>query len=54
MSTEDPRRRIPRTDRILADPRVRAAAGGLGDAAVRAAVVSAPVSYTHLTLPTKA
>ncbi|MFL0563771.1 L-seryl-tRNA(Sec) selenium transferase [Kocuria rhizophila] len=41
MSTEDPRRRIPRTDRILADPRVRAAAGGLGDAAVRAAVVSA-------------
>ena len=41
MSTEDPRRRIPRTDRILADPRVRAAAGGLGDAAARAAVVSA-------------
>ena len=41
MSTEDPRRRIPRTDRVLADPRVRAAAGGLGDAAVRAAVVSA-------------
>ena len=41
MSTEDPRRRIPRTDRVLADPRVRAAAGGLGDAAVRAAVASA-------------
>ena len=41
MSTEDPRRRIPRTDRVLADPRVRAAAGGLGDAAVQAAVVSA-------------
>ncbi|WP_058955279.1 L-seryl-tRNA(Sec) selenium transferase [Kocuria rhizophila] len=40
MSTEDPRRRIPRTDRVLADPRVRAAAGGLGDAAVRAAVLA--------------
>lgn len=41
MSTEDPRRRIPRTDRVLADPRVRAAAAGLGDAAVRAAVLAA-------------
>ncbi|WP_330447089.1 L-seryl-tRNA(Sec) selenium transferase [Kocuria rhizophila] len=40
MSTEDPRRRIPRTDRVLADPRVRAAAGGLGDAAVRTAVLA--------------
>ncbi|WP_423446135.1 L-seryl-tRNA(Sec) selenium transferase [Kocuria sp. KSNUG] len=41
MSTEDPRRRIPRTDRVLADPGVVAAVGHLGDAAVRAAVVSA-------------
>ncbi|WP_431696273.1 L-seryl-tRNA(Sec) selenium transferase [Kocuria rhizophila] len=47
MSTEDPRRRIPRTDRVLADPRVRAAAGGLGDAAVRAAVISAQGRARH-------
>ncbi|MDN3461579.1 L-seryl-tRNA(Sec) selenium transferase [Kocuria sp. APC 4018] len=41
MSTEDPRRRIPRTDRVLADPAVVAATGHLGDTAVRAAVVRA-------------
>ena len=27
MTTEDPRRRIPRTDRVLADPAVHAAGG---------------------------
>ncbi|WP_345559525.1 L-seryl-tRNA(Sec) selenium transferase [Nonomuraea rosea] len=38
----DPRRRIPRTDEVLADPRLAgAAAGGAGRSAVKAAVVAA-------------
>ncbi|MFI7700334.1 L-seryl-tRNA(Sec) selenium transferase [Nonomuraea sp. NPDC049480] len=37
----DPRRRIPRTDSVLADPRVVEAARGVGRAAVKAAVVAA-------------
>ncbi|MFC4113330.1 L-seryl-tRNA(Sec) selenium transferase [Nonomuraea zeae] len=38
----DPRRRIPRTDQVLADPRLAgAAAGGAGRGAVKAAVVAA-------------
>lgn len=39
--TSDPRRRIPRTDSVLADPRVVEAARGVGRAAVKAAVVAA-------------
>ncbi|TMR97983.1 L-seryl-tRNA(Sec) selenium transferase [Nonomuraea basaltis] len=39
--TEDPRRRIPRTDTVLADPRVAQAARGAGHAVVKAAVVAA-------------
>ncbi|MGP3956699.1 L-seryl-tRNA(Sec) selenium transferase [Nonomuraea sp. 3N208] len=38
---DDPRRRIPRTDAVLADPRVVAAAGGAGRAVAKAAVVAA-------------
>lgn len=41
MSTQDPRRRIPRTDRVLAEPEVVRAGTGLADAAVRRAVVAA-------------
>lgn len=41
MSTQDPRRRIPRTDRVLAEPKVVRAGTGLADAAVRRAVVAA-------------
>ncbi|RLY94526.1 L-seryl-tRNA(Sec) selenium transferase [Kocuria tytonicola] len=41
MSTEDPRRRIPRTDRVLADPVVRRAGSGLAEAEVHGAVVAA-------------
>ncbi|MEU4237475.1 L-seryl-tRNA(Sec) selenium transferase [Actinoplanes sp. NPDC026619] len=37
----DPRRRVPRTDVVLADPRLRDAAGRLGRAAVKAAVAAA-------------
>jgi L-seryl-tRNA(Ser) seleniumtransferase len=37
----DPRRRVPRTDVVLADPRLADAAGRIGRAAVKAAVVAA-------------
>lgn len=37
----DPRRRVPRTDAVLSDPRLRAAADRLGRATVKAAVVVA-------------
>ncbi|MEV4172872.1 L-seryl-tRNA(Sec) selenium transferase [Nonomuraea sp. NPDC049709] len=37
----DPRRHIPRTDTVLADPRVVRAAGGAGRTVVKAAVLSA-------------
>jgi L-seryl-tRNA(Ser) seleniumtransferase len=37
----DPRRRVPRTDAVLADPRLAAAAGRLGRPVVKAAVVAA-------------
>ncbi|MFF5290735.1 L-seryl-tRNA(Sec) selenium transferase [Paractinoplanes globisporus] len=37
----DPRRRVPRTDVVLADPRLADAAGRLGRAAVKAAVAGA-------------
>ncbi|MEU4426476.1 L-seryl-tRNA(Sec) selenium transferase, partial [Actinoplanes sp. NPDC024001] len=37
----DPRRRVPRTDLVLEDPRLRAAADTLGRATVKAAVVAA-------------
>jgi L-seryl-tRNA(Ser) seleniumtransferase len=37
----DPRRRVPRTDAVLADPRLVAAAGRLGRAAVKNAVAAA-------------
>lgn len=41
MSAADPRSRIPRTDRLLADPRIGSAGAGLGAAAVRAAITAA-------------
>ena len=41
MTAADPRRRVPRTDVVLADPRLRTAAGRLGPAVVKAAVVDA-------------
>ncbi|MGX6607440.1 L-seryl-tRNA(Sec) selenium transferase [Micromonosporaceae bacterium Da 78-11] len=41
QATADPRRRIPRTDVVLADPRLAAAADRLGRAPVKAAVVAA-------------
>ncbi|MDO4918819.1 L-seryl-tRNA(Sec) selenium transferase [Kocuria sp.] len=41
MSDEDPRRRVPRTDRVLADERVVRAGASLAPAAVRAAVTAA-------------
>ena len=37
----DPRREVPRTDAVLADPRLRAAAATLGRSTVKAAVVAA-------------
>ena len=37
----DPRRAVPRTDRVLADPRLREAADRLGPALVKQAVVAA-------------
>ncbi len=40
-ATADPRRRVPRTDLVLADPRLVAAAERLGRAPVKAAVVTA-------------
>ena len=39
--TDDPRRHVPRTDVLLADPRLRDAAGRLGGAAVKAVVLAA-------------
>jgi L-seryl-tRNA(Ser) seleniumtransferase len=41
MSAEDPRRRVPRTDVALADPRLVLAAERLGAAIVQAAVAAA-------------
>jgi L-seryl-tRNA(Ser) seleniumtransferase len=41
VSTPDPRRRVPRTDALLADPRLRAATARLGAGAVKAAVARA-------------
>jgi L-seryl-tRNA(Ser) seleniumtransferase len=41
MSADDPRRRVPRTDAVLADPRLVAAAERVGHAAVKAAVLAA-------------
>ncbi len=41
MTTTDPRRLVPRTDVVLADPRLTAAAQRLGSAIVRAAVTGA-------------
>ncbi|GIE94542.1 L-seryl-tRNA(Sec) selenium transferase [Paractinoplanes rishiriensis] len=41
MATDDPRRRVPRTDAVLADPRLADAAGRLGPAVVKAAVTAA-------------
>ncbi len=38
MSTTDPRRRVPRTDALLADPRLAQAAGALGAELVKAVV----------------
>ncbi|WP_204914945.1 L-seryl-tRNA(Sec) selenium transferase [Microlunatus spumicola] len=39
--TADPRRSVPRTDQVLGDPRLRAAAGRLGPDLVKQAVVAA-------------
>jgi L-seryl-tRNA(Ser) seleniumtransferase len=41
VSADDPRRRVPRTDVALADPRLAGAASRLGPALVKAAVVAA-------------
>ncbi|MGZ4629347.1 L-seryl-tRNA(Sec) selenium transferase [Oryzihumus sp.] len=41
MTSTDPRRRVPRTDVVLADPRLEAARAALGEAAVREAVRTA-------------
>jgi L-seryl-tRNA(Ser) seleniumtransferase len=41
QATVDPRRRVPRTDAVLADPRLVAAADRLGRGPVKAAVVAA-------------
>jgi L-seryl-tRNA(Ser) seleniumtransferase len=41
MSADDPRRRVPRTDAVLADPRLVAGAERVGPAAVKAAVLDA-------------
>ncbi|MDT5034755.1 MAG: L-seryl-tRNA(Ser) seleniumtransferase [Actinoplanes sp.] len=41
QASGDPRRRVPRTDAVLADPRLVAAADRLGRAPVKAAVVAA-------------
>src|SRR5918998_3079791 len=41
MTAPDPRRSVPRTDSVLADPRLRAATGRLGPRAVKRAVVEA-------------
>src|SRR5918998_1415234 len=41
MTAPDPRRSVPRTDSVLADPRLRAATGRLGPRVVKRAVVEA-------------
>ena len=41
MTTVDPRRKVPRTDALLAEPRIAAAARRLGRARVKAAVIEA-------------
>jgi L-seryl-tRNA(Ser) seleniumtransferase len=41
VSSPDPRRRVPRTDAVLADPRLASAVARLGGAAVKAAVAEA-------------
>ena len=41
MSADDPRRRVPRTDVALADPRLAAATTRLGPALVKTAVLAA-------------
>jgi len=41
VTEQDPRRRVPRTDAVLADERLAAAATGLGRAAVKSIVVAA-------------
>jgi L-seryl-tRNA(Ser) seleniumtransferase len=41
MTSPDPRRLVPRTDAVLADPRLQAATGRLGPRAVKRAVVEA-------------
>jgi L-seryl-tRNA(Ser) seleniumtransferase len=41
VSSDDPRRSVPRTDAVLGDPRLVAAAGRLGAGVVKAAVVAA-------------
>jgi len=41
VSTPDPRRSVPRTDQVLADPRLRAASARLGPDLVKQAVVAA-------------
>ena len=41
MSADDPRRRVPRTDVALADPRLATAAARLGPALVKQAVLDA-------------
>jgi L-seryl-tRNA(Ser) seleniumtransferase len=47
----DPRRRIPRTDQLLALPEVREARNRLGDSAVRAVVLQTQDQARHGTLP---
>lgn len=41
MREVDPRRRVPRTDALLADPALTAAAGTVGRDRVKAAIVAA-------------
>ncbi len=44
MSVTDPRRAIPRTDALLADPRLTALRDEVGEVVVKAAVTSAQVA----------
>ena len=54
MSADDPRRRVPRTDVALADPRLVRAAERLGPALVKAAVVAAQARARSGELPPEA
>jgi len=54
MSADDPRRRVPRTDVALADPRLVRAAERLGPALVKAAVVAAQSRARSGALPPEA